>query len=348
MNFFIAKTKFLNKRNSREHGAVMVEFGAVFLVFMFLVIGIIDFARYTEAKGVLNSGALDSIALATTIQGLDVFDRTTTEFAIAFDDVRKKALEIPRTALFSATNSGDVRIEKIYVGGQQDSGIDSRCQNNQDVCIILPEGIDEPKLREAFSEEPMRIILTGTYNPIFPGAPDLPIKVVAAGFREPRTTFLMPSIKDCNGNLFGSSNFKGTNCCTLTAADCTGAFEWLNTDNCACECLQQRDRDPITGFCGCDPSRNLIDTGSATCACAQPVSCPAGRITHPYWCDSCTCADANGADLSISCSAAGGTVNQTNCTCVCPDGSSPGNGICPTPPNPGGNPNQNPPPGRGG
>lgn len=308
-------------RNVRQDtgGATIVEFSIALLAFVFLFLILTDFARYVEAKGVLNTGALDAIALATTIPGLEIAERDDPTYILADAEVRQRALVFPEGTLFSG-GSSNIKIESIIVSDPNNPPDPSNpspfegCADGDRVCLIVPPP-------EELLKEPIKIVIRGTYDPIFPGAPNLPITVMATAFREPETSSSMPLLADCNGNRYGSPDYF-QNC----SSSCSPEQMW-DRDLRRCICRSWNGFiDDGNGGCVCDTDKGYqeIPDNSEYCLCpeARRTPCPDGKTFSEPAC-ACACRDDAGwqGDTFSACESGNNVVNGSwdynTCSCKC-------------------------------
>lgn len=283
-------------------GATMLEFSIALSAFVFLFLLLVDFARYVEAKGVLNTGALDGISLATTIPGLEIVNRDDLAYKKAYKSVQLRARAYPLETLFSDQSSA-ITLDSIITTDLNNPPPDWRCPNNGDtVCLIVPAPGE-------FLKEPIKIIMKGTFDPMFPGAPNLPITVTATAFREPATTSSMPLLTDCNGNRYGSEQYFAD-----CGSSCTGiGMVWFpNYRECRCRKIAGF-YDDGNGGCECNPTANFQkDPNDPTkCICLETQSC-----TFPQTFDSSSCKCTCGKAITNACKNSGGKL-LGSCVCEC-------------------------------
>ena len=273
--------------NSSERGVTIVEATIALPVFLMLVFGVIDTARYLMASNMLNSAANQAAVLASVIPGFDESDDLQRKDA--YNEIRTRGMDILTETLFTDADSSHGLTQLDEIDQSQISLVpeDLRQQKNP-ISIIMPQNVTEDALtlnpnalKTSLKENPFEIRIHATVRTtligLIPGLPDqLNIEGRAVAFRETSERPTSPSSLDCNGNPV----IPGSNPICPCPASGMGNLSYVDPSSGACVCTAHSSVDDF-GTCGCQPP--FQETPENSCEC--PNACPQGQVFTEGTCD---------------------------------------------------------------
>lgn len=306
-------------RKTRWRGATSVELALVVPIIIVLIFGAIDFARYSTARGILESSVQQAASLSSVISNLDneggiwkltqsgpgseIIERVGGE-----DNCPSTNGELCEEQLRALQSINEKILDIAKIGGLDFQSTGTRIT---EFGITLPELNSGTKLVDRLEKEPIIVHVKGKFAALLPMLGEIDFDVKAVTFREIRKGATMPLALDCNGNLPGEDT-AATNCpCPTAPGDQT--LVWSSDTN-SCICRPDAGLIEVAALqCSCANSNMVFDAAQRRCVCPD---CP----TDNYLQNEATC--------GCSCPIDAGVVNGD---CRCPDGAEPINGVCSCP-----------------
>jgi len=254
-----------------SRGAVFIEAAIGFGVLIFILLGIIEFARYATFNAVLQASADEALALAQTVPDLDSTDQNRREggggYKGAKPAIREVATRIATKTFFS-------------VGGSKFPLTILDTTNGSPVRISMKEPTssadsDEAR-RKLLEENPITIELEAKV-PLMLGkllyGSELTVRASAIGFREPRNPFAEPAPLDCKGNPLPPNTPQPTDCvCPTDSANPAVAY---NPSLSKCVCTQ-----PASIFVAAKGITTGAEWGLNYDAATKSCQCPAPYVMN--------------------------------------------------------------------
>ncbi len=239
-------------------GATLVEFAVVFPIFVVAVLGIVDVARLFAIQAILNKGADEGLAVASTIANLNVDfpgRRIDSSDYVSFREARFRATDaavrLPRDTLLGGFNSSasahllEVRYADSGLRKNNPATPDPTASTSAAVIrpgdspsVIYPDGsavvIQHPslpviaagtRLDDLFEHHPIRVEVWASVTPLLPFIGPKILRGVATGFRErvPRGRF---GVLDPRTIAYVGYNPPGAARTTTTSTSTTTSTTW--------------------------------------------------------------------------------------------------------------------------
>lgn len=328
-------------------GATTVELALVVPIIILLLLGVIEFSRYSTARGIAESAAQQAASLASYVPNLD------NEGGITILNEAKYNPDGSSTDQCSGAAGDDpcvlqqAALQKVIdkltqIAASAGLTLQSEGTRITSYAITLPSDPTRP-LVDTLSQKPIEIMLKGEFVPLVPGLEKIPFTVKALTFREIRKGSTMPVDPPSCGTSCRCPNRgpewrldpvnPGGPCI------CVAGMHQDSNGTCVCDIPEQRFIQS-TRSCGCTNvcTANQYLSSNCTCtACPNGTTlsqgqclCPSGGVadpnnpTYPCGCnaDEYMCTNSgnlrNGQCVSRTCSNPDTMVfDESSCKCVC-------------------------------